>query len=108
MRVSAACLVALVPDVDASALSPHVASSFKRFFEASSPPDKEKGSDAAGRHPASPLVKASAVNAIIRGMGVREEGQMLFLGGMGVCVSVCVRERASEALLAPFVVLLPV
>jgi hypothetical protein len=90
MRVSAACLVALVPDVDASALSPHGASSFKRVFKANSPPDKEKGSDAAGRHPASPLVKASAVNAIIRGMGVREEGQMLFLGSMGVCVGVCV------------------
>ena len=87
MRVSAVCLVALVPDVDASALSPHGASSFKRFFKARSPPYKEKGFDAAGRHPASPLVKASA---IIRGIGVREEGQMLFLGGMGVCVSVCV------------------
>jgi len=65
-------------------------SSFKRLFKAKSPPDKEKGSDAAGRHPASPLVEASAVNAIIRGMGVREEAQMLFLGSMGVCVSVCV------------------
>ena len=73
-------MVALVPDVDASALSPHGASSFKRFFKANSPPDKDKGSDAAGRHPASPLVEASAVNAIIRGMGVREEGQMLLWG----------------------------
>jgi hypothetical protein len=32
------------------------------------------------------LVVASAVDAIIRGKGVREGGQMLFLGGMGVCV----------------------
>jgi hypothetical protein len=69
-------LVALFPDVDASALSPHAASIFKRFFKAKSPPDKDKGSDAAGRHPASPLVEASAVNAIIRGKGVREGGQM--------------------------------
>ena len=104
---------ALFPDVDASALSPHAASNLKRVFKAKSPPDKDEGSDAAGRHPASPL-KASAVNAIIRGIGVREEGQMLLWGigeggmiwgwwGMGVsgfmgpsvaflasCVYVCV------------------
>ena len=77
---------ALFPDVDASALSPHAASKLKRVFKADSPPDKDEGSDAAGRHPASPLVVASAVDAIIRGKGVREGGQMLFLGGMGVCV----------------------
>ena len=77
MRVSAACLVALVPDVDASALSPHAASKLKRFFKARTPPDKEKGSDAAGRHPASPLVKASAVDAIIRGNRVGEGDRLL-------------------------------
>ena len=39
-------------------------------------PDKEIGSDAAGRHPASPVV-SSALDAIIRGNHVREWGQML-------------------------------
>ncbi len=77
MHVSAACVVALVPDVDASALSPHGASSLKRVFKARSPADKEKGSDAAGRHPASPLVKASAVDAIIRGNRVGEGDRLL-------------------------------
>ena len=81
MHVSAAC-VCTVPDVDASALSPHGASSFKRFFKARSPPDKEKGSDAAGRHPASPLVKASAVDAIIRGNSVREGGRLLVVSSV--------------------------
>ena len=82
MHVSAACVVALVPDVDASALSPHGASSLKRVFKARSPPDKEKGSDAAGRHPASPLVKASAVDAIIRGNSVREGGRLLVVSSV--------------------------
>jgi hypothetical protein len=40
------------------------------------PPDKEIGSDAAGRHPASPLV-AGALDAIIRGNRVREWGRLL-------------------------------
>ena len=65
MHVSAAC-VCTVPDVDASVLFPQGASSFKWVFKARSPPDKEKGSDTAGRHPALPLVKVSAVDAIIR------------------------------------------
>ena len=43
---------------------------------AGAPPDKEIDSDAAGRHPASPLV-AGALDAIIRGNRVREGGRLL-------------------------------
>ena len=75
MHVSAAC-VCTVPDVDACALSPLVVE-FERFVaSAGAPPDKEIGSDAAGRHPASPLV-AGALDAIIRGNRVREGGRLL-------------------------------
>ena len=75
MHVSAAC-VCTVPDVDACALSP-LGVEFEKFFAgAGAPPDKEIGSDAAGRHPASPVV-ASALDAIIRGNCVREWGLML-------------------------------
>ena len=50
---------------------------FERFVAgAGAPPDKEIGSDAAGRHPASPLV-AGALDAIIRGNRVREGGRLL-------------------------------
>ena len=50
---------------------------FEKFFAGTgAPPDKEIGSDAAGRHPASPLV-ASALDAIIRGNCVREWGLLL-------------------------------
>ena len=76
MHVSAAC-VCTVLDVDASALSP-LGVEFERFVAgAGAPQDKEKGSDAAGRHPVSPLVKASAVDAIIRGNRVGEGGRLL-------------------------------
>ena len=75
MHVSAAC-VCTVPDVDACALSP-LGVEFEKFFAgAGAPPDKEIGSDAAGRHPASPLV-AGALDAIIRGNRVREGGRLL-------------------------------
>jgi len=75
MHVSAAC-VCTVPDVDACALSP-LGVEFERFVAgAGAPPDKEIGSDAAGRHPASPLV-AGALDAIIRGNRVREGGRLL-------------------------------
>ena len=75
MHVSAAC-VCTVPDVDACAISP-LGIEFEKFFAgAGAPPDKEIGSDAAGRHPASPVV-ASALDAIIRGNCVREWGLML-------------------------------
>ena len=48
--------VCTVPDVDACALSPLVVE-FEKFFAGSgAPPDKEIGSDAAGLHPASPVV----------------------------------------------------
>jgi hypothetical protein len=74
MHVSAAC-VCTVPDVDACALSP-LGVEFERFVAgAGAPPDKEIGSDAAGRHPASPLV-AGALDAIIRGNRVREGGRL--------------------------------
>ena len=66
MHVSAAC-VCTVPDVDACALSPLVVE-FERFVaSAGAPPDKEIGSDAAGRHP---------VDAIVRGNRVGEEGRL--------------------------------
>ncbi len=75
MHVSAAC-VCTVPDVDACAISPLVVE-FERFVaSAGAPPDKEIGSDAAGLHPASPLV-AGALDAIIRGNHVREGGRLL-------------------------------
>ncbi len=60
--------------LDASALSPHGASRVEKVIKARWPPDKEKGSDAADRHPASPWVVASALDAIIRGNSVREGG----------------------------------
>ena len=51
MHVSAAC-VCTVLDVDACALSPLVVEFEKFFAGAGAPPDKEIGSDTAGRHPA--------------------------------------------------------
>ena len=75
LDVSAAC-VCTVPDVDACALSP-LGVEFERFVAgAGAPQDKEKGFDAAGRHPALPLVEA-ALDAIIRGNHVREGGLLL-------------------------------
>jgi hypothetical protein len=75
VHVSAAC-VCTVPDVHSCGLSP-LGVEFEKFFAvAGAPPDKEIGSDAAGLHPASPLV-ASALDAIIRGNRVREWGRLL-------------------------------
>ncbi len=56
MHVSAARQLALVPDVDACALSPLDVEFMKVFAGAGAPPDRDLGSDAANRHPASPLV----------------------------------------------------
>ena len=75
MHVSAEC-VCTVQDVDVCALSPLVVEFEKFFADVGARPDKEIGSDAAGRHPASPLV-ASSLDAIIRGNCVREWGLML-------------------------------
>ena len=73
IHVSAARQLALVPDVDACALSPLGVEFSKVIAGAGAPPDRDLGSDAANRHPASPLV-ASALGAIIRGNCVREWG----------------------------------
>jgi hypothetical protein len=89
MRVSAARQLALVPDVDACALSPLGVEFKKVIAGAGAPPDRDLGSDAANRHPASPLV-ASALGAIIRGNRVREWGELFSVGRMGVGSSVCV------------------
>ena len=88
MHVSAAC-VCTVPDVDACALSPLGVEFKKVVAGAGAPPDRDLGSDAANRHPASPLV-ASALGAIIRGNRVRELGELFSVGRMGVGSSVCV------------------
>jgi hypothetical protein len=93
MHVSALLQLALVPDVDACALSPLGIEFSKVIAVAGAPPDRDLGSDAANRHPASPLV-ASALGAIIRGNHVRERGELFSVGSMGVgngvCVCVCV------------------
>ena len=81
--------MALVPDVDACALSPLGVEFSKVIAGAGAPPDRDLGSDAANRHPASPLV-ASALGAIIRGNRVREWGELFSVGSMGVGSSVCV------------------
>ncbi len=65
MHVSAARQLALVPDVDACALSPLGVEFKKVVAGAGAPPDRDLGSDAANRHPASPLV-ASELGDIIR------------------------------------------
>ena len=62
MHVSAARQLALVPDVDACALSPLGVEFKKVIAGAGAPPDRDVGSDAANRHPASPLV-ASALGS---------------------------------------------
>jgi hypothetical protein len=69
---------------------------------AGAPPDRDLGSDAASRHPASPLV-ASALGAIIRGNHVRERGGLFSVGSMGVgnCVCVCVRVCMAPGVWAP-------
>ena len=69
MHVSAARILVMMhcSGLDASALSPHGASRVEEGFKARWPPDKEKGSDAADRHPAAPWVVASAMDTIIRG-----------------------------------------
>ena len=93
IHVSAAC-VCTVPDVDACALSPLVVE-FERFVaSAGAPPDKEIGSDAAGRHPASPVV-ASALDAIIRGNCVREWGLMLVVFSVASLSRSCAAGQAS-------------
>ncbi len=90
MHVSAARQLALVPDVDACAVSPLVVEFSKVIAGAGAPPDRDLGSDAANRHPASPLV-ASALGAIVRGNRVREWGKLFSVGSMAwVTVCVCV------------------
>ena len=51
--------MALVPDVDACALSPLGVEFKKVVAGAGAPPDRDLGSDAANRHPASPLVASA-------------------------------------------------
>ncbi len=81
--------MAPVPDVDACALSPLGVEFIKVVAGAGAPPDRDLGSDAANRHPASPLV-ASALGAIIRRNRVRERGELFSVGSMGMGNSVCV------------------
>jgi hypothetical protein len=89
MHVSAARQLALVPDVDACALSPLGVEFSKVVDGAGAPPDRDLGSGAANQHPASPLV-ASALGAIIRGNRVRKRGELFSVGSVGVGNSVCV------------------
>jgi hypothetical protein len=65
MHVSAARQLALVPDVDACALSPLGVEFSRVIAGAGAPPDRDLSSDAANRHPASPLV-AHKQNSISR------------------------------------------
>ena len=88
MHVSAARQLALVPDVDACALSPLGVECKQVIAGAGAPPDRDLGSDAANRHPASPLV-ASALGAIIRGNRVGNGGSCLSCG-VWAWVTVCV------------------
>jgi len=81
MHVSAARQLALVPDVDACAVSPLVVEFSKVIAGAGAPPDMDLG--AVNRHPASPLV-ASALGAIVRGNRVREWEKLFSLGSVGV------------------------
>ncbi len=74
--------MALVPDVDVCALSPLDVEFMKVFADAGAPPDRDLGSDAANRHPVSPLV-ASGLGAIIRGNRVRERGGLFNVGTVG-------------------------
>ena len=93
IHVSAARQLALVPDVDACALSPLGVEFSKVIAGAGAPPDRDLGSDAANPHPGSPLV-ASALGAILRGNRVGNGGSCLSCGVWAwVSVCVCMAEK---------------
>ena len=89
MHVSAARQLALVPDVDACAVSPLVVEFSKVIAGAGAPPDRDLGSDMTQRTGILTRLWWRQGDSK-RGNRVREWGELFSVGSMGVGNSVCV------------------